>query len=183
MVCKLFSWMAAGCTTIATFHLLLVSLDRVLSIKVPVYYDTHVKFGKAQFKIRNISFAFSAVLFFCSASNMAHTSIQTEFGFCGLVYSTTFESAMLFTTIMVGQFAPFVALLLSNFIFSISLLTRRAPSQTAGQNGTGASALSITRQDEPREAIIEKDYVRMLFLFIFLVLQNREHHSRSSRIQ
>ncbi len=161
MVCKLFSWSAAGCTQLLQF----IS-SWCLWIKVPVYYDTHVKFGKAQFKIVNFSFACSALLLLCSASNMAHTSMKNEFGVCGLVYSNTFEVSMLFVSVVVGQLGPFVVLSFPNFIFSVSLLTRRAQSvlTTANQNGTTAPGLSNTHQQQLREASIEKGYVKMLFL-------------------
>ncbi len=166
-MCKLLVWSGASSATTATFHLLLMSLDRVVSIKAPLYYDTRVKLGKASFRIRDISVASSVGIYVCSGTNLFLVSINDQTGVCGLSVPTVFELSLLMASLLIEIIAPFLILLASNLVFAVTLLTRRLrkdrnrrPGGTVARNGAEASS----QDQEQLKAAKEKAYVKMLFI-------------------
>ena len=166
MVCKLFTWLATGSAATATFHLLLISLDRVMSIKAPVHYDTHLKLGKLRLQCGKISVALATFTYLFSATSVSHVSIHSGSGLCELEVSTAFQYSTTFFVLAITQVVPFLVLLFSNLTFSISLLARRSrrdAERTTGNQGAMAIGSAASANCQPTAAKIEKDYVKMLF--------------------
>ena len=145
----------SGSATTAISHLLLISLDRVISIKAPVYYDSHLKLGKRQLPLQRVSIALFMAMYTWTSITAVHVSISEETGLCGVEMLTSLQLATSLTSVVVGQFVPFTVLLISNIIFSVTLLTRRFR-RAQNQRGTETPAVAAAK--------IEKDYVKMLFI-------------------
>ena len=143
-------------STNAAYQLLLISLDRVVSIKAPVLYDTRLKLGKLHFQIRNISIGLSIVAYTVTAASVLHVSRNDQTAKCEVLTETVIQlGSLLLVTILLGQALPFLILLFSNFTFSFALLSRRNRRNRNTNNPTLASS---------QQAAIEKGYIKMLFL-------------------
>ncbi len=150
--------------SLSSYQLVTMSLDRVISIKAPVFYQTNLRLGTARFGPRVVSLALVLFTVVCSCLFVWSAEINPA-GYCGNATSTVVREALVIITLIYSEGVPFLILLVSNFVFSSALLSRRRvlAAKDTDKGDTLTAEAAAQKKQRKEEAIIERGYNRMLF--------------------
>ena len=160
---------------VANYHLTLITLERVVSIKAPVFYKTRLALDVFKFGWFKVSIIGTVAMFLISVLSIFSVEANDEFGLCRQELTQLATLINIVITTSVGTLVPFCIILVSNIYFSVALLSRRLQKSEV-QPSTGGTQEDVAKTEKERKELkkaqIERNYVKMLFAMTssFLVL-------------
>ncbi len=141
---------------VANYHLVLITLDRVVSIKAPVLYRSRLELDAFKFGWLKVSIIGTLVMFLLSILSLFSLEANDEYGLCRQELTELYTLINIIITTSNGTLIPLIVILVSNVFFTVALLARRVLK-------TGAPVTAEKEQKELKKAQIERNYVKMLF--------------------